>query len=107
VNDRPDDLHAQVLKVDVLPFERQNLFGPEASALRHDHHRAIGLWNQGEDLVILLDGQDNWLLPPFADPFGLDQLRRFSIESPAPVRQNHANIPTGSKYLLADYLFPA
>jgi hypothetical protein len=54
VNDRPDHLHAKVLEVDVLSFERQHLFGPEAGRLCHHDLRPAGLPQQLKELVKLV-----------------------------------------------------
>ena len=39
VNYRADDLHAQVLEIDIFSLESQNLVRPEARAPNHDRHR--------------------------------------------------------------------
>jgi hypothetical protein len=79
VNDCPDYPHAQVLEVDILPFERQHLFRPEAGTLRHHDHHPVGLRQQIEDLIILLDGQHDRLLLPLADALDLYQLHRIPL----------------------------
>jgi DNA polymerase IV len=77
--DRPDDFHTQGFKVDVLPFERQNLFGPEASALCHHYHRPVRFRQQSKNLVILLDCQNDRPFLPLADAFDFDELHRIPL----------------------------
>ena len=71
MDDRADDPACAGLDIDVVPLERQDLFGPKTGALRH-HHRAIGLGNQREDLVVLLDGKNDRFLAAFADALDFD-----------------------------------
>ena len=72
-----------------LPVQRQYLFGTEAGALGKHHHRLVGLWQQGEDLEILLDGKDDRPLLPLADAFDLTNSTEVRCRSPreAPARR--------------------
>src|SRR5262249_32489987 len=51
----------EFLEIDVLPLQPENLADPQPHALSHHHHGAIGLGQECQNRVVLLDGQDLWL----------------------------------------------
>src|SRR5204862_968075 len=67
------DPHREFSEVDVPPLQGKNFADPEAQALRHNHHRPIGFWQQPEYSEILPHGQDDRLLSAPAGRLNFNQ----------------------------------